>query len=167
MTTEICIGGFITSVFIPASIKHHFCDFFSLFQVMSIGTVLFRVLANLTYIYCENTCWTISGRFFWSLYKMSKALSFSFSMNSSCPALWGWLGVSDMSSSVRLLDYVMCDYRSEGWWTLLTSILTTALKCSYLMAQLKDYITYSLELLGRGNDILWVKSGILTTAEPL
>lgn len=54
-------------------------------------------------------------------------------------------------SSLRLLDYVMCDYRSEGWWTLLTSILTTALKCSYLMAQLKDYITYSLELLGRGS----------------
>lgn len=50
----------------------------------------------------------------------------------------------------RLLDYVMCEYRSEGWWTLLTSILTTALKCSYLMAQIKDYITYSLELLGRG-----------------
>lgn len=56
--------------------------------------------------------------------------------------------------SLRLLDYVMCDYRSEGWWTLLTSILTTALKCSYLMAQLKDYITYSLELLGRGNDAI-------------
>lgn len=55
----------------------------------------------------------------------------------------------------RLLDYVMCDYRSEGWWTLLTSILTTALKCSYLMAQLKDYITYSLELLGRGI-LLWI-----------
>ena len=72
-----------------------------------------------------------------------------------------------MSSSVRLLDYVMCDYRSEGWWTLLTSILTTALKCSYLMAQLKDYITYSLELLGRGNNILSVKSGILTTTETL
>lgn len=51
---------------------------------------------------------------------------------------------------IRLLDYVMCDYRSERWWTLLTSILTTALKCAYLMAQLKDYITYSLELLGRG-----------------
>lgn len=59
--------------------------------------------------------------------------------------------MSDILPSVRLLDYVMCDYRSEGWWTLLTSILTTALKCSYLMAQLKDYITYSLELLGRGN----------------
>lgn len=56
--------------------------------------------------------------------------------------------------SPRLLDYVMCDYRSEGWWTLLTSILTTALKCSYLMAQLKDYMTYSLELLGRGNNAI-------------
>lgn len=58
----------------------------------------------------------------------------------------------------RLLDYVMCEYRSEGWWTLLTSILTTALKCSYLMAQLKDYITYSLELLGRGTllRIFWI-----------
>uniref|UniRef100_A0A8C5L7B6 Trafficking protein particle complex subunit 11 n=1 Tax=Jaculus jaculus TaxID=51337 RepID=A0A8C5L7B6_JACJA len=60
----------------------------------------------------------------------------------------------DYTKALKLLDYVMCDYRSEGWWTLLTSILTTALKCSYLMAQLKDYITYSLELLGRGNNVL-------------
>lgn len=64
------------------------------------------------------------------------------------------IGVYNLFFSIllccRLLDYVMCEYRSEGWWTLLTSILTTALKCSYLMAQLKDYITYSLELLGRG-----------------
>ena len=82
---------------------------------------------------------------------MSKAFHFSFSKNSSNPFSRSCLGVSDILSSVRLLDYVMCDYRSEGWWTLLTSILTTALKCSYLMAQLKDYITYSLELLGRGN----------------
>lgn len=88
-------------------------------------------------------------------------------MNSSYTAVRGWLSTSDVSPSVRLLDYVMCDYRSEGWWTLLTSILTTALKCSYLMAQLKDYITYSLELLGRGNNILSVKSGILTTTETL
>uniref|UniRef100_H3APD6 Trafficking protein particle complex subunit 11 n=1 Tax=Latimeria chalumnae TaxID=7897 RepID=H3APD6_LATCH len=55
----------------------------------------------------------------------------------------------DYTKALKLLDYVMCDYRSERWWTLLTSILTTALKCSYLMAQVKDYITYSLELLGR------------------
>ncbi|KAH0616126.1 hypothetical protein JD844_027010 [Phrynosoma platyrhinos] len=55
----------------------------------------------------------------------------------------------DYTKALKLLDYVLCDYRSEGWWTLLTSILITALKCSYLMAQIKDYITYSLELLGR------------------
>ncbi|KAF2982584.1 hypothetical protein EK904_008582, partial [Melospiza melodia maxima] len=59
----------------------------------------------------------------------------------------------DYAKALKLLDYVMCDYRSEGWWTLLTSILTTALKCSYLMAQLKDYITYSLELLGRASTL--------------
>lgn len=51
---------------------------------------------------------------------------------------------------LRLLDYVMCDYRTERWWSLLTSILCTALKCSYLMGQVKDYITYSMELVGRG-----------------
>ena len=51
MRTEICSGGFITSVFIPTSVKYHFCDFFFFFfQVMSIGTVLFRLLANLTFI---------------------------------------------------------------------------------------------------------------------
>ncbi|KAF6085086.1 trafficking protein particle complex 11 [Phyllostomus discolor] len=59
----------------------------------------------------------------------------------------------DYTKALKLLDYVMCDYRSEGWWTLLTSILTTALKCAYLMAQLKDYITYSLELLGRASTL--------------
>ncbi|KAM7328643.1 hypothetical protein ACRRTK_012735 [Alexandromys fortis] len=59
----------------------------------------------------------------------------------------------DYTKALKLLDYVMCDYRSEGWWTLLTSILTTALKCSYLMAQLKDYVTYSLELLGRASTL--------------
>ncbi|OXB75240.1 UNVERIFIED_CONTAM: hypothetical protein H355_008654 [Colinus virginianus] len=59
----------------------------------------------------------------------------------------------DYAKALKLLDYVMCEYRSEGWWTLLTSILTTALKCSYLMAQIKDYITYSLELLGRASTL--------------
>uniref|UniRef100_A0A3Q2DCW3 Trafficking protein particle complex subunit 11 n=1 Tax=Cyprinodon variegatus TaxID=28743 RepID=A0A3Q2DCW3_CYPVA len=48
-----------------------------------------------------------------------------------------------------LLDYVMCDYRTERWWPLLTAILTTALRCAYLMASVKDYIIYCMELLGR------------------
>lgn len=50
----------------------------------------------------------------------------------------------------RLLDYVMCDYRTERWWALLSAILTTALRCAYLMASVKDYIIYCMELLGRG-----------------
>lgn len=52
----------------------------------------------------------------------------------------------------RLLDYVMCDYRTERWWALLTAILTTALRCAYLMASVKDYIIYCMELLGRGEE---------------
>uniref|UniRef100_A0A4W6E3B0 Trafficking protein particle complex subunit 11 n=1 Tax=Lates calcarifer TaxID=8187 RepID=A0A4W6E3B0_LATCA len=52
--------------------------------------------------------------------------------------------------TIRLLDYVMCDYRTERWWGLLTAILTTALRCAYLMASVKDYIIYCMELLGRG-----------------
>ncbi|KAJ8416548.1 hypothetical protein AAFF_G00358360 [Aldrovandia affinis] len=59
----------------------------------------------------------------------------------------------DYTKALKLLDYVMCDYRTERWWTLLTSILATALKCSYLMAQIKDYITYSLELVGRASTL--------------
>lgn len=53
----------------------------------------------------------------------------------------------------RLLDYVMCDYRTERWWGLLTAILTTALRCAYLMASVKDYIIYCMELLGRGKHL--------------
>ena len=44
----------------------------------------------------------------------------------------------------------MCDYRTERWWALLSAILTTALRCAYLMASVKDYIIYCMELLGRG-----------------
>uniref|UniRef100_A0A8D3EC20 Trafficking protein particle complex subunit 11 n=1 Tax=Scophthalmus maximus TaxID=52904 RepID=A0A8D3EC20_SCOMX len=56
----------------------------------------------------------------------------------------------DYTKALKLLDYVMCDYRTERWWGLLTAILTTALRCAYLMASVKDYIIYCMELLGRG-----------------
>ncbi|KAL7858534.1 hypothetical protein AOLI_G00186360 [Acnodon oligacanthus] len=59
----------------------------------------------------------------------------------------------DYTKALKLLDYVMCDYRTERWWTLLTSILCTALKCSYLMGHVKDYITYSMELVGRASTL--------------
>ncbi|XP_029703146.1 trafficking protein particle complex subunit 11 isoform X1 [Takifugu rubripes] len=59
----------------------------------------------------------------------------------------------DYSKAIKLLDYVMCDYRSERWWGLLTAILTTALRCAYLMASIKDYIIYCMELLGRASNL--------------
>lgn len=59
---------------------------------------------------------------------------------------------------IRLLDYVMCDYRTERWWGLLTAILTTALRCAYLMASVKDYIIYCMELLGRGKQEAYTKT---------
>ncbi|XP_030620604.1 trafficking protein particle complex subunit 11 isoform X1 [Chanos chanos] len=59
----------------------------------------------------------------------------------------------DYNKALKLLDYVMCEYRTERWWTLLTSILSTALKCSYLMGYIKDYITYSMELVGRASTL--------------
>ncbi|KAG7241924.1 hypothetical protein INR49_024671 [Caranx melampygus] len=47
----------------------------------------------------------------------------------------------------------MCDYRTERWWGLLSAILTTALRCAYLMASVKDYIIYCMELLGRASTL--------------
>ncbi|CAL8267682.1 unnamed protein product [Boreogadus saida] len=59
----------------------------------------------------------------------------------------------DYTKALKLLDYVMCDYRTERWWALLTAILSTALRCSYLMANVKDYMTYCMELLGRASTL--------------
>uniref|UniRef100_A0A1A8LG96 Trafficking protein particle complex subunit 11 n=1 Tax=Nothobranchius pienaari TaxID=704102 RepID=A0A1A8LG96_9TELE len=59
----------------------------------------------------------------------------------------------DYIKALKLLDYVMCDYRTERWWGLLTAILNTALCCAYLMASVKDYIIYSMELLGRASTL--------------
>lgn len=59
----------------------------------------------------------------------------------------------DYTKALKLLDYVMCDYRTERWWGLLTAILTTALRCAYLMASVKDYIIYCMELLGRASTL--------------
>ncbi|XP_034036782.1 trafficking protein particle complex subunit 11 [Thalassophryne amazonica] len=59
----------------------------------------------------------------------------------------------DYTKALKLLDYVMCDYRTERWWGLLTAILTTALRCAYLMASVKDYLMYCMELLGRASTL--------------
>ncbi|KAF6730704.1 Trafficking protein particle complex subunit 11 [Oryzias melastigma] len=59
----------------------------------------------------------------------------------------------DYTKAFKLLDYVMCDYRTERWCALLTDILSTALRCAYLMASVKDYILYCMELLGRASEL--------------
>ncbi|XP_030002129.1 trafficking protein particle complex subunit 11 [Sphaeramia orbicularis] len=59
----------------------------------------------------------------------------------------------DYTKAVKLLDYVMCDYRTERWWALLSAILSTALRCAYLMASVKDYIIYCMELQGRASTL--------------
>ncbi|KAM8907986.1 trafficking protein particle complex subunit 11 isoform 1-T1 [Spinachia spinachia] len=59
----------------------------------------------------------------------------------------------DYTKALKLLDYVMCDYRTERWWGLLTAILTMALRCAYLMGSVKDYIIYCMELLGRASKL--------------
>lgn len=48
----------------------------------------------------------------------------------------------------RLLTHMLWDYRCEKWWLLLTNILTLALNCAFLSANIQDYIVLSLEALG-------------------
>ncbi|XP_054749116.2 trafficking protein particle complex subunit 11-like [Lytechinus pictus] len=55
----------------------------------------------------------------------------------------------DYSKALTLLGRVTWDYRLERWWQLLTSILVTSLRCAYLVASMEEYVTISLELLGR------------------
>uniref|UniRef100_A0A8D0AED1 Trafficking protein particle complex subunit 11 n=1 Tax=Sander lucioperca TaxID=283035 RepID=A0A8D0AED1_SANLU len=59
----------------------------------------------------------------------------------------------DYTKALKLLDYVMCDYRTERWWGLLTAIVSTALRCAYLMASVRDYMIYCMELLGRASTL--------------
>ncbi|ELT94290.1 hypothetical protein CAPTEDRAFT_179073 [Capitella teleta] len=55
----------------------------------------------------------------------------------------------DYSKALTLLSRVTFDYRQERWWLLLTNILSTELKCSFLTAKVQDYVTTSLELIGQ------------------
>ncbi|KAJ7378712.1 Trafficking protein particle complex subunit 11 [Desmophyllum pertusum] len=55
----------------------------------------------------------------------------------------------DFSKALMLLGRVTWDYRREKWWSLLTSVLITSLRCAYLVGDMQEYITLSLELMGR------------------
>lgn len=43
---------------------------------------------------------------------------------------------------------MLWDFRLEKWWNLLSDILVKAFKCSYLVANVQDYILLALEILG-------------------
>ncbi|XP_067935150.1 trafficking protein particle complex subunit 11-like [Watersipora subatra] len=49
--------------------------------------------------------------------------------------------------ALQILNRVATEYRKEGWYTLLTAVVTTALRSAYLLADLQNYITLSLEFL--------------------
>jgi hypothetical protein len=52
---------------------------------------------------------------------------------------------------------MLWDYRCEKWWRMLTNILTLALKCAYLSANIQDYVVLSLEALGTSSLLLPVE----------
>lgn len=54
----------------------------------------------------------------------------------------------DYSKALALLNHVIWDYRLERWWSLLGSVLTTAIRCAYLIASIQDYVTLCLEAIG-------------------
>ena len=55
----------------------------------------------------------------------------------------------DYGKALILLNKVMWDYRGERWFPLLTSILETSLKCAYLTAKIQEYVSNSMELIGK------------------
>ncbi|XP_073257117.1 trafficking protein particle complex subunit 11-like [Porites lutea] len=55
----------------------------------------------------------------------------------------------DFSKALMLLSRVKWDYCREKWWSLLTSVLITSLRCAYLVGNIQEYVTLSLELMGR------------------
>lgn len=55
---------------------------------------------------------------------------------------------SDSSKALTLLNHVMWDYRSEKWWSLLSSASTLALHCAYNTAAITEYFGLALELMG-------------------
>ncbi|XP_067008734.2 trafficking protein particle complex subunit 11 [Anabrus simplex] len=54
----------------------------------------------------------------------------------------------DYGKALTLLTHMLNDYRCEKWWLLLSNILSRALCCAYLAANVQDYVMLSLEALG-------------------
>ena len=48
----------------------------------------------------------------------------------------------------RLFSHILWDYKEEKWWLLQSKLLTRALSCACVAANVQDYIHFSLEALG-------------------
>ncbi|PSN35312.1 Trafficking protein particle complex subunit 11 [Blattella germanica] len=59
----------------------------------------------------------------------------------------------DYGKALTLLTHMLWDYRCEKWWQLLTTIVSKALNCAYLSANIQDYIVLSLEALGSSSQL--------------
>ncbi|XP_069942864.1 trafficking protein particle complex subunit 11 isoform X3 [Cherax quadricarinatus] len=55
---------------------------------------------------------------------------------------------NDSSKALTLLNHVMWDYRSEKWWSLLSSVSALALQCAYNTAAITEYFGLALEFMG-------------------
>nr|XP_045621115.1 trafficking protein particle complex subunit 11-like isoform X2 [Procambarus clarkii] len=55
---------------------------------------------------------------------------------------------NDSSKALTLLNHVMWDYRSEKWWSLLSSASALALQCAYNTASITEYFGLALEFMG-------------------
>ncbi|KAJ9597775.1 hypothetical protein L9F63_011383 [Diploptera punctata] len=59
----------------------------------------------------------------------------------------------DYGKALTLLTHMLWDYRSDKWWQLHTTILSRALDCAYLSANINDYVVLSLEALGPSSQL--------------
>lgn len=59
----------------------------------------------------------------------------------------------DYGKALTLFTHMLWDYRTERWWLLLTDILSKALRCAFLTANIQDYVMLSLELLGTSTTV--------------
>ncbi|KAL3269164.1 hypothetical protein HHI36_008247 [Cryptolaemus montrouzieri] len=59
----------------------------------------------------------------------------------------------DYSKALTLLSHMLWDFRQEKWWSLMSNIMEKALKCAFLTGNIQDYMSLSLELLGKSSSV--------------
>lgn len=48
---------------------------------------------------------------------------------------------------------MLWDFRSEKWWGILSKILEKAITCAFLTANVQDYLSLAIELLGSYTEV--------------